>query len=305
MDNIIVGANNAKAGTFTNLTANTSASLSPTGTVTINPGTTSSVNNVNIGASTRGTGAFTTLTANGATTFTATTESSSTITGAVIIDGGVGIAKNLYVGGNIVTGSATVSSTLTATSAVNLSPANFNVTISPTGTGTVTVNPDTTGAIDNMIIGANVPRPATFTTLTTQNDVTLNGSGSIVNLTPTGSGYVTINPGAAGTINNMSVGQTTPLNGKFTNLVATVSATLDTSGNVSIQPTGTVTINPTAVSAVDNVNIGANTRGTGAFTTLSANGAVSITDATQSTTTTSGALKVSGGVPMPRLLVFD
>jgi hypothetical protein len=52
--------------------------------------------------------------------------------------------------------------------------------------------------------------------LTFQNNVTLNGSGSIVNLTPTGSGYVTINPGAAGTINNMSVGQTTPLNGKFT-----------------------------------------------------------------------------------------
>ena len=296
MDNVIVGANNAKAGTFTNLTANTSASLSPTGTVTINPGTLGSVNNVNSGASTRGTGAFTTLTANGATTFTATTESTSTISGAVIIDGGVGIAKNLYVGGNIVTGSATVSSTLTATSAVNLSPANFNVTISPTGTGTVTIGPETTGAIDNIIIGANVPRAATFTTLTTQNNVTLNGSGSIVNLTPTGSGYVTINPGAAGTINNMSVGQTTPLNGKFTNLVATTSATLDTSGNISIQPTGTVTINPASVSAVDNVNIGANTRGTGAFTTLSANGAVTITDSTQSTTTTSGALQVSGGV---------
>ena len=94
----------------------------------------------------------------------------------------------------------------------------------------------------------------------------------------------------------MSIGQTTPANGKFTNLIATASATFDTSGNVSIQPTGTVTVNPATLGAVDNVNIGANTRGTGAFTTLSANGAVSITDSTQSTTTTSGALKVSGGV---------
>jgi hypothetical protein len=296
-DNIIIGATAPKAGTFTNLTVNTSASLSPTGTVTINPGSTSSVDNVNIGTNTRGSGAFTSLAANGAVSFTSTTDSSAYGNGAVTVAGGVGITKNLNVGGNLdVTGSLTAESTLTAQAAVNLNPNNNNVSLQPVGTGTVTIAPATTGAINNMVIGATTPKAATFTTLTTQGDVTLNGSDSVINLTPTGSGYVTINPGSAGTINKMSIGATTASTGKFTTLQATTSATFDTSGNVSIQPAGTVTINPTTLSAVDNVNIGANTRGTGAFTTLTSNSTTTFTDTTQSTSTTSGAVQVAGGV---------
>ena len=296
-DNIIIGATVPKAGTFTNLTVNTSASLSPSGTVTINPGSTSSVDNVNIGANTRGSGAFTSLAANSAVSFTSTTDSSAYGNGAVTVAGGVGITKNLNVGGNFdVTGSLTAESTLTAQAAVNLNPNNNNVSLQPTGTGTVTVAPATTGAINNMVIGATTPKAATFTTLTTQGDVTLNGSDSVISLTPTGSGYVTINPGSAGTINKMSIGATTASTGKFTTLQATTSATFDTSGNVSIQPAGTVTINPTTTSSVDNVNIGANTRGSGAFTTLTSNDTVTFTSSTESTSTTSGALQVSGGV---------
>ena len=296
-DNIIIGATVPKAGTFTNLTVNTSASLSPSGTVTINPGSTSSVDNVNIGANTRGSGAFTSLAANSAVSFTSTTDSSAYGNGAVTVAGGVGITKNLNVGGNFdVTGSLTAESTLTAQAAVNLNPNNNNVSLQPTGTGTVTVAPATTGAINNMVIGATTPKAATFTTLTTQGDVTLNGSGSVVSLTPTGSGYVAINPGALGTINNMSVGATTASTGKFTTLQATTSANLNTSGDVTIQPTGTVTIQPTTIGAIDNVNIGATTRGTAKVSTLDANDTVTFTSSTESTSTTTGALKVSGGV---------
>ena len=220
-----------------------------------------------------------------------------------MVSGGVGIAKNLNVGGNLdVTGTVTAESTLTANAAVNLDPNNYNVNISPTGSGTVTVNPATVGAIDNMIIGANTPKAATFTTLTTQGNVTLNGSGSVVNLTPTGSGYVVINPGALGTINNMSVGATTASTGKFTTLQATTSATFNTSGDVSIQPSGTVTIAPSTTGAIDNVNIGYNTRGTGAFTTLTSNGATTFTNSTDSTSTSSGAVQVSGGVGIAKNL---
>ena len=297
IDNMVIGANTAKAGTFTALTATTSASLSPTGSVTINPGTLSSVDNVNIGANTRGTGAFTTLTSNGATTFTSGTDSSSSTNGAVVVSGGVGIAKNLNVGINLtVTGVTTANGTLTANAAVNLNPNNYAVSIQPTGTGTATINPAAVGAIDNMIIGANTPKAATFTALTTQGNVTLNGSGSVVSLTPTGSGYVTINPGALGTINNMSIGATTASTGKFTTLQATTSANLNTSGDVSIQPSGTVTINPTTVGAIDNVNIGATTRGTAKVSTLDANDTVTFTSSTQSTSTTSGAVQIAGGV---------
>jgi hypothetical protein len=297
VDNVIIGATTARAGTFTALTATTSASLSPPGTVTINPGTLSNVDNVNIGANTRGTGAFTTLTSNGATTFTAITESTTSSSGAVIISGGVGIAKNLNVGGNLdVTGTTTAESTFTASAAVNLNPANFSVSIQPTGTGTATINPAAVGAIDNMIIGANTPKAATFTTLTTQGNTTLNGSGSVISLTPTGSGYVTINPAALGTINNMSVGATTASTGKFTTLQATTSANLNTSGDVTIQPSGTVTIAPTTTGTVDNVNIGNSTRGTAKVSTLDANSTVTFTSSTQSTSTTTGAVQIAGGV---------
>jgi hypothetical protein len=297
IDNMVIGANTAKAGTFTALTATTSASLSPTGTVTINPTTLSNMDNVDIGTTTRGTGKFTTLDSNNVVTFSDSTDSSSSTTGAVKIAGGVGIAKKLYVGSNLnVTGTTTLTDTLTANGAVNLDPSNKNISIQPTGTGTVTISPATVGAIDNMIIGANTPKGATFTTLTTQGNVTLNGSGSIVNLTPTGSGYVTINPASLGTINNMSVGATTSSTGKFTTLQATTSATFNTSGDVSIQPNGTATIAPTTTGTIDNVNIRNTTRGTGKFTTLAANSTVTVSDATESTSTTTGAVQIAGGV---------
>jgi hypothetical protein len=46
---------------------------------------------------------------------------------------------------------------ITSTGAVSLSPANLAVTISPTGTGTVAINPTAVGAIDNVNIGATTP----------------------------------------------------------------------------------------------------------------------------------------------------
>jgi hypothetical protein len=53
------------------------------------------IDNTPIGATTKSTGAFTTLTANGAITFTNTTASTSTTTGAVVISGGVGLDGRL------------------------------------------------------------------------------------------------------------------------------------------------------------------------------------------------------------------
>ena len=69
--------------------------------------------------------------------------------------------------------------TLTTSSTVTLNPPNANVTISPTGTGTVAISPASTVAIN-----------------------------------PTGA--LTVNPTAASTINNTSIGVTTSATGKFT-----------------------------------------------------------------------------------------
>jgi hypothetical protein len=60
--------------------------------------------------------------------------------------------------------------------AININPANSQVDISPTGTGTVRINPATTGTIDNTSIGATTPSTVNATTITGQT-ARLNGTG--------------------------------------------------------------------------------------------------------------------------------
>ena len=94
----------ATTGAFSgNVTINgASATLSVTPqTVTINPGGTSTIDNVNIGGTSRGSGAFNTLTANNAVTLTAGTASSSTTTGTLVVTGGIGASGNIYAGGTV------------------------------------------------------------------------------------------------------------------------------------------------------------------------------------------------------------
>lgn len=71
--------------------------------------------------------------------------------------------------------------TLDASGAVTLNPASANVTLSPTGTGIVTINPATTGAADNINIGLTTPRAARVTTLN-KVTVTVPASGSTLTI---------------------------------------------------------------------------------------------------------------------------
>jgi hypothetical protein len=59
--------------------------------------------------------------------------------------------------------------------ATNINPANAAVSIAPTGTGTVTINPATAGTMNNVAIGGSTAAAGSFTTLTTSSTVTLNG----------------------------------------------------------------------------------------------------------------------------------
>jgi hypothetical protein len=61
--------------------------------------------------------------------------------------------------------------------AININPANSQVDISPTGTGTVRINPATAGTIDNTSIGATTPSTVNATTITGQTGV-LRGTGT-------------------------------------------------------------------------------------------------------------------------------
>lgn len=83
---------------------------------------------------------------------------------------------------------------LTSTDTVSLAGANSIITIKPTGLGTVEIQPDTCGKLDNVAIGTTVAQNGTFL------------------------GIVS----ASGTLNNTVIGDVTPTAGNFT--VATMTA---------------------------------------------------------------------------------
>jgi hypothetical protein len=101
---------------------NQQITMSPTGTgtVTVNPATTGTINNVQIGLTTPRAGTFSSLSANGHVTF------------------------------------------------ADSQP----VTISPTGTGTLTINPFVVGAMHNVTVGLTTPAAAQFTTITLESTST-------------------------------------------------------------------------------------------------------------------------------------
>jgi hypothetical protein len=121
---------------------------------------------------------------------------------------------------NVVIGAVSPSSgtfnALTALSTVSFSPNNASITISPTGTGTLTVNPTVTGNINNVVVGATTPAAATFTILSSTGNVSFNGNNANISISPTGTGVVTINPAQTGSINNVTLGLGAPLSGRFT-----------------------------------------------------------------------------------------
>jgi hypothetical protein len=130
-----------------------------------------------------------------------TTPSTTQTTGALWVQGGVGVE------GRLTANNAVVDNNLTA------SGTDAIITFAPTANGYVTINPQTTGTIDNMIIGGSTPVPATFTNLTVTNTITILGSGS-GNISP--SGNLILNPALPGDMNNIFIGNITPRQAAFT-----------------------------------------------------------------------------------------
>lgn len=112
-------------------------------------------------------------------------------------------------------GGSIVASTLTASSTVTLSPASANVVLSPTGTGVVTINPATTGSIDNAVIGGTTPKAGAFTSVTTNvasaNSLSVTGGAASAYNTAAAALLVTGGLGVSGSIYGNGVLSTTGL----------------------------------------------------------------------------------------------
>ena len=93
-------------------------------------------------------------------TLVGTYESTNTTNGTLVVYGGVGIDKNLNVGGDL-----QVDGDFTAGGQITLSPAGSDVYIQPSIDGTVVIFPSAYGNIDNMIIGGTTPKIGYFTDL--------------------------------------------------------------------------------------------------------------------------------------------
>lgn len=241
-----------------------------------------------------------------------TTDSSSKDTGALVVEGGVGIEKKLYVGTDLAVAGTTAltgNTTITGDLAVNggdITTTATSATIFNTGATTV----DAFEAATTINIGA-----VTGTT-TVQNALTVGGAftassgagvlspaNASITISPTGTGTVTIAPATAGNINNINVGASTRGTGAFTTLTANSATTLTANTASTSTTTGTLVVTGgTGISgalyagSLQSTPIGSTTRSSGAFTTLTANDAVTFTQNVGSTSTTSGTVIVTGGV---------
>lgn len=121
---------------------------------------------------------------------------------------------------------------ITSSAATTFSPANANVTISPTGTGTITIAPNSVGTINNVNIGGTTRGTGAFTSLTANNAVTFTQNAE-ASSTTTGTVVVT---GGVGISGNLHVG------GTITGNVAGVATTITNQANsATITATTTAT----------------------------------------------------------------
>jgi hypothetical protein len=136
-----------------------------------------------------------------------TTQSTSTSTGALVVDGGVGIAKNLYVGGNLVVNGTTssVNSTTVTVSDKNLELGTISTPSATTtwasggtsGTNTFDVTSATGIAAGQIVSGTGVPANTfVISSYVSGTTITLvNSLGAPQNLTVNASGtYTFTNP---------------------------------------------------------------------------------------------------------------
>lgn len=159
--------------------------------------------------------------------------------------------------------------TLTSNATTNTLTASLNYIASLNITHSLNMTPALTGSINNVAIGQTSAVAGTFTTLNATGTVSLSSLDQAVGFLPTGTGTVTVAPATTpGTIDRVSIGQTVPKAGTFTNLGTNGIVSFSSPQTVTMTPTGAVTFNPTQVGSIDNTVVGASIPATGRFTTI-------------------------------------
>ena len=234
--------------------------------------------------------------------------------GSLTVIGGVGIQGDLNVSGSSTANLGTVIAGAIQNTPIGTSTRSTGAFTTLTANSTTTITANTSS--DNSTTGA----------LVVSGGVGIGGSLNVA-------GNFNVGSLSASGIDNTPIGEIGRASGKFTTLAAngqttitaniassttgtgslvvtggiglsgaiTIGGSLTANGanvSMSLQPTGTgsVTIAPATAGNINNMNLGASTRGSAAVTSLAANGAVTFTQGTASTTTTSGTLVVTGGV---------
>ena len=168
---------------------------------------------------------------------TSTQTSTSTNTGALIVRGGVGIAKDVWVGGDAHLRNATAE-VFTATTSTVLTLAVTSTNSSTNASSGALVVAGGVGVGNNLNVGTTlrVAQTGTFVTdvninrdlfvlgeldVTGNGAVTLSPSAASVNIQPTLGGSIEIQPSVTGHMNNMIVGSYLPQNSYFLNSYAT------------------------------------------------------------------------------------
>lgn len=169
---------------------------------------------------------------------------------------------------------------------ISASRTNDDLVLTPSGTGVV--------AMDNLTVDSNIN--------ITDNEIKTTVSNSDLKLTASGTGSVVIAKADidSGTIDNATIGATTPAAGTFTTLTATTSATLDgitvsdntitTSSNADLElfgaGTGTVDINGLKMPTADgSANQLLKTDGSGTLSFATASATLNHSDINDNTTT--------------------
>jgi hypothetical protein len=200
---------------------------------------------------------------------------------------------------------------VTIDGAINMNGANSAISIAPTGTGTVTINPATASNMNNVAIGGTTPLAGTFTTLRFNSTLSLNGSTGTANYLLQSNGASApswVNP-ATLTVSAASTATTATTATNANNVAiiddTTTNATVypvwsnGTSGNQPLETSSTkFNFNPSTGRLTSTSFGGAGTGLTGTAASLSIGGnaatATSATSATTATTaTTANALNTS------------